>query len=86
MHARLRNIELPREQTPFEGRFKSIRGRMVGIYASDSVGKLTHPDTSTHVHLIFKDDASGEEATGHVEAAGLAKGAVLKLPRVAPAR
>ena len=81
MHARLKNIELPKEQTPFEGEFQSVRGRVVGIYASDAVGKLTHPATSTHVHLIFKDEGSGQTATGHVEEIGLAKGAVLKLPR-----
>lgn len=51
-----------------------------GVYASDAVGELTHPATSTHVHLIFEDDASGKEATGHVEQVGPAKGAVLKLP------
>jgi alpha-acetolactate decarboxylase len=81
MHARLKNIELPKEQAPFEGEFKSVRGRVVGVYASDAVGKLTHPATATHVHLIFRDDASGQTATGHVEQIGLAKGAVLKLPR-----
>lgn len=80
MHARLKNIELPEEQTPFEGEFKSVRGRVVGVYASDAVGKLTHPATSTHVHLIFKDDASGQTATGHVEEIGLTRGVVLKLP------
>jgi alpha-acetolactate decarboxylase len=80
MHARMKNIELPQEQKPFEGNYQTVRGRLVGVYASDAVGKLTHPDTSTHVHLIFEDDASGKMATGHVEQVGLAKGAVLKLP------
>ena len=80
MHARMRKIEISKEQKPFEGEFETIRGRLVGVYASDAVGELTHPDTSTHVHLIFEDSVSGETATGHVEQVGLAKGAVLKLP------
>ena len=80
MHARMNNIELPPEQKPFEGEYRSISGRLVGVYASDAVGVLTHPGTSTHVHLIFEDEASGEKATGHVEHVGLAKGAILKLP------
>jgi alpha-acetolactate decarboxylase len=79
MHARLKKIEIPAEQKPFEGEYKTIRGRLVGVYATDAVGKLTHPATSTHVHLIF-EDASGEKATGHVERIGLATGTVLKLP------
>ena len=80
MHARLKKIELPKEQTPFEGEYGSVRGRLVGVYASDAVGELTHPATSTHVHLLFEDGASGTRSTGHVEQVGLVTGAVLKLP------
>lgn len=80
MHARMKKIEIPKEQTPFEGEYRTIRGRLVGVYASDAVGRLTHPATSTHVHLIFDDGTSGVKSTGHVEQAGLATGAVLKLP------
>lgn len=81
MHARMQKIELPTEQQPFEGEYATIRGKIVGIYAEDAVGKLTHPATSTHVHLVFKDPASGQTVTGHVERIGLLKGAVLNLPQ-----
>jgi len=80
IHARMNKIQLAKEQMPFEGEFETIRGRLVGIYASDAVGKLTHPDTSTHVHLLFRDEASGENVTGHLERVGLAKDAVLRFP------
>jgi alpha-acetolactate decarboxylase len=80
MHARLKKIELPKEQTPFEGEYAAIRGRLVGVYAADAVGEMTHPATSTHVHVIFVEGASGERTTGHVEQVGLASGAVLKIP------
>lgn len=80
MHARMKKIEIPAERRPFEGEYGSIRGRLVGVYASDAVGKLTHPATTTHVHLIFEDEATGVKATGHVEQVGLAAGAVLNLP------
>jgi alpha-acetolactate decarboxylase len=81
MHARLRKVEIPKESQPFEGEYAKLNGKIVGIYAEDAVGKLTHPATATHLHLIFKDEASGEMATGHVEQTGLVKGALLKLPR-----
>jgi hypothetical protein len=81
MHARMQQIELPKEKQPFEGEYRSIRGKVVGIYAEDAVGTLTHPATSTHVHLMFKDAASGEMVTGHVERMGLVKGASIKLPQ-----
>jgi len=81
MHARMQQIELPKEKQPFEGEYRSIRGKVVGIYAEDAVGTLTHPATSTHVHLIFKDAASGEMVTGHVERMALVKGASIRLPQ-----
>jgi alpha-acetolactate decarboxylase len=80
MHARMQKIELPKDQRPFEGEYGAIRGKLVGIYAEDAVGKLTHPATSTHVHLVFTDEASGATVTGHVERAGIAHGATLRLP------
>ena len=80
MHARLKRIEIPEESKPFEGEAQKISGRVVGIYAKDAVGKLTHPATSTHLHLIFKDEASHEMVTGHVERLGLIHGAILNLP------
>ncbi|OGX18316.1 MAG: hypothetical protein A2Y04_03625 [Omnitrophica WOR_2 bacterium GWC2_45_7] len=80
MHARLRKIEIPKESKPFEGEYTRISGKVIGIYASNAVGILTHPDTSTHLHLIFKDEVSGEMVTGHVEQLGLVSGVILKLP------
>lgn len=81
MHARLRKLELPRGQRPFEANYDSIGGTIVGIYAKDAVGAITHPATSTHLHLLFKDPRSGKLVTGHVEQAGVLQGAVLRLPK-----
>ena len=55
-------------------------GTLVGLHAVDAEGALTHPGTSTHAHLVWRDDASGNRLTGHVERAGLAPDAVVKLP------
>ena len=81
MHARRQKSELSADQRPFEAEYARIRGTLVGIYAEDAVGQFTHPGTSTHVHLIFKDEASGKMMTGHVEQIGLSKGTALHLPQ-----
>jgi alpha-acetolactate decarboxylase len=81
MHARLKNITLPKEQQPFEVALDKVAGAVFGVFAKDAVGDLTHPATSTHMHLVFKDEQTGEMITGHVEELGLLQGAVLKLPK-----
>jgi alpha-acetolactate decarboxylase len=82
MHARLNKIELPKEQRPYELEVEKVRGTIVGVYAKDAVGNITHPGTSTHVHLVYKDAQSGQTVTGHVERIGLVAGAVLRVPQV----
>lgn len=81
IHARLKKVELPREQRPFESEIDEVCGTVVGVFANDAVGNLTHPATSTHVPLLFKDPVSGKLVTGHLEQVGLRKGDVLSLPR-----
>ena len=81
MHARLKNIELPQSSRPFESELEKVRGTIVGVFARDAVGKLTHPGTSTHTHVLFEDGTSGKTATGHVEWVRLNEGTVLRFPR-----
>ena len=81
MHARLRKIKLPKEKLPVEVELDKVRGTLVGVFAKDAVGNITHPDTSTHMHLVFKDAKSGKMVTGHVEQVGLLEGAVVRLPK-----
>jgi alpha-acetolactate decarboxylase len=81
MHAKMMGIEIPKDKQPYESEYKTIRGKLVGIYAENSVGTLTHPGQSTHVHLIYKDPSSGRMVTAHVEKIGLPKGAVIDLPQ-----
>ncbi len=80
LHARMHKLELQPEDQPFELEAETVSGTLVGVYAADSVGKLTHPDTSVHVHLIYSDPHTGKRVTGHVERIGIVSGAVLKLP------
>jgi alpha-acetolactate decarboxylase len=81
MHARLRKIKLPKEKQPFEADLEKVSGTIVGIFAKDAVGDITHPDSSTHMHLVFRDAATGKMVTGHVEQVGLSEGAILRLPK-----
>jgi alpha-acetolactate decarboxylase len=81
LHARLKKIELPKENQPFEAELQKVRGTIVGIYAKDAVGDITHPATSTHMHLVFKDEKSGKMVTGHLEQVGLTEGTTLRLPK-----
>jgi len=84
LHARMKKIDLAADKHPFEAEFNEIKGTIVGVFAKDAVGKLTHPATSTHTHLVFTDPASQAKATGHVEQVGIGKGSVLRLPKAKP--
>jgi len=82
MHARLNKIELSNDKKPFEANLPEVHGTILGIFAKDAVGKLTHPGTSTHMHLQFTEGKSGATITGHLEQIGLSAGSVLYLPLV----
>lgn len=84
IHARIMNKTLSKEEQPFESQFARTQGTIVGVYARDAVGKLTHPATSTHVHLLFADPETNAKVTGHVEQVGIGEGAVLRLPTSRP--
>jgi len=83
VHARVKNLEIAADRRPYEHEWDRLRGTVVGVYAPDAVGKLTHPATRTHAHLIYADEASGLRVTGHLERVGIAEGATLKVPRMA---
>lgn len=80
MHARLRKIELPKEKQPLEMELENVRGTIVGVFARNAVGDITHPATSTHMHFLWKDEGSGHLVTGHVENIEVSPGAVLRVP------
>ena len=79
LHARLRNKPIEEGQKPFEREFERVSGKLVGVFARDAVGKLTHPATSVHAHLVFEDQ-DGQVLTGHLERVGVARDATLRLP------
>jgi hypothetical protein len=54
-----------------------VQGRLVGSFARDAAGVLTHHGSWVHVHAIVDLDPI---FTGHVESTGIAAGAVLRVP------
>lgn len=86
VHARMMKLELTEEKRPYESEVARVQGTVVGIYAADAVGKLTHPATSTHPHLVFVDAETGKTVTGHLERVGIAAGSILKVPNAGASR
>ncbi|MCA9263399.1 MAG: hypothetical protein KDA60_06100, partial [Planctomycetales bacterium] len=81
IHARMKKTELSEQSRPFEDELPKVSGKVVGVFAKDAVGNLTHPATSTHIHLLYTDLATGKMITGHLEQIGLQKGVTLSLPQ-----
>ena len=53
------------------------RGLLVGFYSQEEPGLLTHHGSLTHLHALLE---GAEPLMGHVDAVGLAPGAVVRLP------
>lgn len=76
VRARMMGRELTKP--PFERELREVEGTLVGIFAVDAAGALTHHDSSMHVHVVL--DGVDGEWTGHCETVGVGEGAVLRLP------
>lgn len=81
LHARRAGLTVDERQRPFEATYESITGTIVGVYARGKAGVLTHPGTSTHMHLIYVDSGTGATVTAHVEQVSFGVGCMLMLPR-----
>jgi alpha-acetolactate decarboxylase len=53
-------------------------GIIVGFYADNSEGVLTHHGTKTHAHVLFFD---GHPRTGHVDSVTVAPGSIIQFPK-----
>jgi hypothetical protein len=80
VHARIRKIEIPDSKRPYGTTLASVTGEVVGVFALDAAGKLTHPATSTHKHLVYRVDDNSESLNGHVESMSVKRGTKLLLP------
>ena len=82
VHAKRNGIELPETERPFEKTYEVLHGTLVGVFAKDSVGNLTHPDMLTHTHVVYSDPETQAQVTGHIERVGLSAGSVVRLPKL----
>ena len=80
IHSRRNGIELDEKNRPYHGHHELLAGRLLGVFAKDAAGNLTHQGTSTHMHAVYSK--KGTCFTGHVESVGVAKGATLLLPKI----
>jgi alpha-acetolactate decarboxylase len=55
---------------------ESVHGKLIGIYAENSAGELTHHGSSMHVHVL----TDSPRAVAHVERVALAPSARLRMP------
>jgi len=84
LHAHVINGECPTrgnaggDHRPYRLDRESASGTLVGIYAENSAGNLTHHDSRAHVHIIMSGDSP---VAAHVEQAGLKAGAILRVPK-----
>ncbi len=53
------------------------RGKLIGTYAENSAGELTHHGSSMHAHVLME---SSPATVAHVEGVALTPGAKLRLP------
>jgi alpha-acetolactate decarboxylase len=88
VHAERAGIELPKDKSPAKVTYKEATGTLVGVFAKNAAGRITHPGTSLHTHAIVELNVGLDniqftsELTGHVESVGVKAGAVLRLPRL----
>ncbi len=63
-------------ESSVRGALSNAPAELVGFYSKHHQGVFTHHASTTHVHIIDREN----HRTGHVDSAVVSKGAVLKLP------
>jgi hypothetical protein len=76
VHAGIRQMEIPESKRPFDTTLASVTGEVVGVFALDAAGRLTHPATNNHKLLVYRPDT----LNGHVESLSVKRGSKLLLP------
>lgn len=56
----------------------TVQAMIVGFFAKDAAGVMTHHGTSIHAHVLWSQDSTAR--TAHLEAATISVGATLSLP------
>lgn len=80
VHAKRNDKALPDNCKPFVKELSSVQAKVVGVFALHAAGKITHPGTSMHAHIVHLDEQN-RETTGHLEQFSVGSDAKLMLPK-----
>ncbi len=75
---RASQAEIGTERTPYRVSIDHADGTLVGFYAENSAGQLTHHDSRIHVHVLLRGD---NPLVAHVDEVGVGAGAVVRFPK-----
>ena len=64
-------------ETAIRASVPSAKGTLVGFFASDGDARLIHAGERVHLHVVLP----GTGQVGHLDAATIGSGAVLRFPR-----
>ena len=65
-------------EEPIRFECKDRAGTIVGIYAENAAGTLTHHGDVSHMHVVFENESA---QSGHVDDVVVMQGAMLKIPK-----
>ncbi|MBK7877618.1 MAG: acetolactate decarboxylase [Planctomycetes bacterium] len=69
---------IPTGKEPVRRSAATTFGTLVGFWARDGAGTLTHADQTVHAHVIVRGD---ETWTGHVDRVRIGAGSIVRVPR-----
>ena len=72
--------KVPGAGPPHRETLGAVQGKMVGFYAEDGAGRITHHSTRTHVHVLAKKGK--QNVLGHVDETMIKAGSILRLPKL----
>ena len=72
--------DLAPEDQPWRAQGESTALKVIGFFARDQQGVMTHHGSNLHIHAIIGD--GDETITGHLDAVEMAPGSVLSVPVV----
>jgi acetolactate decarboxylase len=63
---------------PLRGSVETSEGQLIGIFASDAAGVITHHGSKTHIHVVTDEE---KPRTGHVDSVIIKKGSKIYFPK-----
>ena len=71
-------VEIEGAGPPHRTTLNDVTGLLVGFYAENGAGRITHHSTRIHVHALV--GTGDERVAGHVDAVALKAGTVIRVP------